>query len=109
MTTTITYGGQGGQTVTFQHPSELTRMLPLPPLQPLSSWASELANFQTLCTAKDFAGARGVLTYCHLQAQTSDVPGGALAAFKDWLAQQYGKDGRAMPAHFGGAPTSWVP
>jgi len=115
MPTTISYGPIGNQQhVTFVHPRELSQKYPAPPGQPVASWAAELAEFEALCTAgvtvpTNFATARATLLANCMFAVIADVPGGAAAAIKEWISQQYGTGGRELPPCFGGAKSSWLP
>lgn len=107
-----------GQTVNFTHPRELATVLPIPPLQPLASYATELAQFQAALTALIAATdggvrrtklfeARGVLVANHLQATTANCPGGTVHALvADQMRGEYGLE--RVPGYFGGAPSAWV-
>ena len=88
MSTTITWGGtQGAQSATFDHPRELPMKIrhPAPPRQPITSWAATLAHFEVLMNASDFAGAVKYVASEYVYVTESDVPAGALAAFKAWV------------------------
>lgn len=103
-----------GQTINFTHPRELRGVLPTPALQPLAS--TELAAFEAALAAlaastdggvrrTKLLEARGILVANHMQAATTDCPGGAPHALVvDQLRQEYSLG--SLPAYFGGSPSA---
>jgi hypothetical protein len=105
MATTITWGGQGGQSVTVEHPRELAKKMrhPTPPRQPIASWAATLAHFEALCNADQFEAALKWLATEYVSATTSDVPAEKLAALKAYIQANL----RSKPEYLSGSLGSW--
>ncbi|MGC4091376.1 MAG: hypothetical protein QM756_26560 [Polyangiaceae bacterium] len=86
----IRWGGSNDQSAWIEHPRDLKHIgYPIPPMQPVASWAFTLDKFTELCNADQFGGAIEWLCAEYCYARTSDVPSGKLTAFRTWVRRNF--------------------